>query len=546
MRTMKLVFVAVVFLSAAPVVGQVDLAKLANYANQPVPDYITKDNTPVDNPITDEGANLGRILFFDRALASNNAVACSSCHFQSSAFSDFTRVSFGVNGATERHSMRLINGRFAESLHFLWDERALTLEEQTTMPIHDHAELGFSGTQGDGDIDDLIEKLEGIPYYDILFTQAFGDPAISEDRMQRAMAQFVRSIQSFDSKYDEGRAQVSDELTPFPNFTAEENAGKLLFNTDFKTTPGTANGIPVAVRVSGGLNCSACHRPPEFDIDPGTQNNGIIDMLLSNEPDPDNTRSPSLRDLLNAEGNTNGGAFHTGLPGEGIKAVTEHYNLPFDPTHGPNPSLDPRLKPDGNPQFLDITTQEEAQLEAFIRTLTGTDVYTNPKWSNPFQSNGDLVLVRTTAPESYEVTRGTYASGDETNLAESDNSDLSVRRANTDVQSRVEIEVESTSVFDAPEQMTFIVEASVFARSEVTQSVELFNHLSESWEQVDSRIAAQFSDATTEIQIPGDVSRFISGQGKRVLARVSFVSINPRQRFSANVDVLNWKIQQRY
>lgn len=78
--------------------GTIDLDNLLNYANQDIPDYITKDNTPSDNPITDEGATLGRVLFYDKKLSVNNTTSCGSCHIQEHAFSDLDTVSVGLNG----------------------------------------------------------------------------------------------------------------------------------------------------------------------------------------------------------------------------------------------------------------------------------------------------------------------------------------------------------------------------------------------------------------------------------------------------------------
>ena len=179
----------------------IDLQNLFNYEDQAIPNYITKDNTD-GNPITNEAATLGRVLFYDTQLSSANTISCSSCHIQEFAFGDTSIVSVGVNGVTGRHSMRLVNSRFSDEAKFFWDERAGTLEAQSTMPIMDHVEMGYSGTNGDPDFNQLIEKLDTVSYYDDLFRLAFGDEEITESRMQIALAQFIRSIQSFDSPYD--------------------------------------------------------------------------------------------------------------------------------------------------------------------------------------------------------------------------------------------------------------------------------------------------------------------------------------------------------
>jgi cytochrome c peroxidase len=354
--------------------GKIDLSNLSNYANQSKPAYITKDNT-AGNPITDKGATLGRVLFYDKNLSSNNTISCSSCHIQANAFSDDAIASDGVNGTTTRHSMRLVNSRFSNERKFFWDERAATLEAQTSDPIKNHIEMGFSGTSGDGSITTLIAKLQGIGYYKELFKYVYGSEEITEPKLQNALAQFIRSIQSFDSKYDVGRATVQNDNQPFSNFTAQENQGKNLF-----LTPPVFNAS--GVRTSGGFGCAGCHAAPEFDIDPNTRNNGVIGVLNGTGIDITNTKAPSLRDLLNSNGSPNGPMMHTGSFAT-LQNVIGHYGtITIAPR---NTNLDPRLTPNGFGQQLNITATEVNALTAFIKTLTGTNVYVDPKWSNPFK-----------------------------------------------------------------------------------------------------------------------------------------------------------------
>ena len=199
--------------------SSINLDNLDNYANQSVPAYITKNNSQ-GNLITNAGATLGRVLFYDKKLSSNNTISCSSCHIQSKAFGDGSIASQGVNGRTGRHSMRLINVRFANERKFFWDERAINLETQTTMPIKDHGEMGFSGQNGDLSFADLIVKLTAVGYYKELFKFVYGSEEITEVKIQNALSQFIRSIQSFDSKYDAGRVLAPNEAQPFTNFTA--------------------------------------------------------------------------------------------------------------------------------------------------------------------------------------------------------------------------------------------------------------------------------------------------------------------------------------
>jgi len=349
--------------------SNIDLDNLPNYANQAVPNYITKDNTG-GNIITDNGAALGRILFYDKALSINNEISCSSCHVQANGFSDMDVQSQGVDGVTERHSMRLINARFSDEDRFFWDERANSLEDQSTQPIQDHIEMGFSGENGDPSFTDLIIKMNGLDYYPIMFTQAFGNSTISEPRMQQALAQFIRSIQSFDSRFDQGRAQVNNNNNNFPNYTAAENAGKNLF----LAPPQFNNGV----RIGGGAGCQGCHQAPEFSINDISRNNGVIVTADGTSTDLTNTKAPSLRDVVDANGNVNGPLMHSGSFTSLLQVINHYNSLTL------NPNLDNVLRPGGNAQQLMLTDAEKANLVAFLETLSGSNVYIDEKWSDPF------------------------------------------------------------------------------------------------------------------------------------------------------------------
>ena len=354
---------------------KINLDDLENYANQTIPSYITKDNG-INNPITDKGATLGRVLFYDKNLSADKSISCASCHKQEHAFGDNSVGSTGINGITGRQSMRLVNNRFARESKYFWDERATSLEEQTTMPIKDHIEMAFSGSNGDLDFNALLLRLNEISYYKELFTFVYGTDEITEQKMQLALAQFVRSIQSFDSKYDIGRATVNFDIFDFSNYTDQENHGKQLFNLE-------SNYNQNGVRNGGGLGCANCHEGPEFDIDPLSKKNGVIGTLAGNGIDLLNTKSPSLKDLLNNNGEPNTPMMHTGnfLT---LNSVIAHYAV--IPNQPQNSNLDDRLLvPTTNiTQNLNITQSERAALVAFLKTLTGEDVYTNSKWSNPF------------------------------------------------------------------------------------------------------------------------------------------------------------------
>ena len=353
--------------------SKLNLNNLYNYANQTIPIYITKNNVG-GNPITDKGATLGRVLFYDKNLSSNNAISCSTCHNQAKGFADVNTASIGINGTTTRHSMRLINTRFANETKFFWDERATSLENQTTQPIQNHIEMGYSGTNGDGTMATVIAKLQNISYYKELFQFVYGSEVITETKIQLALAQFVRSIQSFDSRYDAGRALAANDGQNFTNFTQQENQGKNLYLTP-PIFDATSN------RTGGGIGCATCHAAPEFDIDPNSRNNGIIGNLGLPGIDITNTRAPSLRDLVDPAGNPNGPMMHIGVFTT-LNTVIGHYGT-INIAPG-NTNLDPRLRPNGIGQKLNVNATEVQAVIAFLKTLSGNNVYTDPKWSSPF------------------------------------------------------------------------------------------------------------------------------------------------------------------
>ncbi|HEY0779540.1 MAG TPA: cytochrome-c peroxidase [Gemmatirosa sp.] len=156
----------------------------------------TTDNTAAANPITAAGATLGRVLFYDPRLSANDGIACAGCHIQALGFSDVPRLSVGfAGGSTARHSTGLANARFYQRGHFFWHERAATLAGQVVQPIQNTTEMGMT-------LDALVLKLTATPYDGPLFTSAFGTPTVTNDRIARAVAQYVRSLVSAGSRSD--------------------------------------------------------------------------------------------------------------------------------------------------------------------------------------------------------------------------------------------------------------------------------------------------------------------------------------------------------
>jgi len=339
-----------------------------NYANQILPAFLQAPpisgqiNAPANNTITDNGATLGRILFYDKNLSFTNTVSCASCHKHELGFADATVLSKGfAGGNTGRNSMGLTNARYYPNGKFFWDERAATLEAQTLIPIQDHTEMGMA-------LDSLEKKLSKLAYYNSLFNNAFGSSTITSDRISKALSQYVRSIVSYQSKYDDGRAAFAPNVGPgnvdFANFTTEENRGKQLF-------------------FSPQLACAACHGTETFTA-ADAKNNGL-DATTIDAGVGAITGNPNLNGLFKVNSIKNieltapymhDGRFTT------LEQVVEHYNSGVKA----HPNLSNVLKdPLGNPRRLNLSVADKAALVAFLKTLTDRKLCSDEKFSNPFK-----------------------------------------------------------------------------------------------------------------------------------------------------------------
>ena len=326
-----------------------------------------QDNTPATNPVTDAGATLGRVLFYDKRLSANNTVACVSCHQPEHGFSDPAPLSTGfAGGLTGRNSMGLTSARYYLRGSFFWDERAATLEEQVLQPIQNEVEMGMT-------LPALVTKLSAEDYYAELFTAAFGDSTVTSDRISRALAQFVRSIVSSNSKYDTG-VPVN-----FTNFTAEEQLGRQVF-----------------LGQVGNATCVACHGTDNFVPGNAVHNNGIenpsvdrgVGAITGNPADDGKFKVPSLRNIELTAPYMHDGRFAT------LEEVVEFYNSGVQPH--PNLSAPLRNPPGGpgagQPRRLNLTTAQKAALVAFLKTLTDRTVTEDPRFADPFRNSDTLVL----------------------------------------------------------------------------------------------------------------------------------------------------------
>ncbi len=337
----------------------------ANYSIIPLPNHLLtplitgQNNTPVTNPTSDPGAELGRVLFYDKRLSLNQTVSCSSCHQAEHGFSDPRQFSVGFEGGlTSRNSMGLTSARYYPRRHFFWDERANTLEDQVLQPIQNSVEMGMT-------LAALNTRLAAEPFYQNLFTRAFGTSSVTSNRISLALAQFVRSIVSYQTKYDQGVA------VNFTNFTAEENLGRQIFNGQV-----------------GNATCTACHGTDNF-VPNNINNNGLenpyvdkgIGALTGNPQDEGLFKVPSLRNIELTAPYMHDGRFAT------LEQVVEFYNSGV--VAHPNLSGPLRAGPPGPGQpvvarRLNLTAGQKTALVAFLKTLTDTTVTTDPKFQDPF------------------------------------------------------------------------------------------------------------------------------------------------------------------
>jgi cytochrome c peroxidase len=325
-------------------------------ARAPVPRHLTgginpaADNTPAANPVTDAGATLGRVLFYDRRLSRNDRVACASCHLQSVGFTDTVPFSRGfAGGVTSRHSMALGNARWYAPGRFFWDHRAATLEDQVLQPIADEVEMGLTQDQ-------LVAKVEAASFYAPLLTAAFGTAEVTPDRLARALAQFVRSLVTGRSRFDR-----AFELGP-PNAP----------NFDAVFTPLERQGLDL---FNGRAGCARCH-VGNAHVSEAPINTGLDAISADIGAGGARFKAPSIRNVGVRTRFMHDGRFTS------LEQVVDFYNSGVQA----NPGLDARLRTiDGRPIRLNLSLTERDALVAFMRTLTDSTFLADPRFSDPFR-----------------------------------------------------------------------------------------------------------------------------------------------------------------
>ena len=290
------------------------------------------------NPVTEEGFELGRKLFYDPILSRDNTISCSSCHLQATGFTHVDHeLSHGIEGKIgTRNSLALMN--LAWSKDFMWDGGVNHLEVQPLNPITSPLEM-------DENLEHIVQKLQQTQDYPGLFERAFGSSNITGQLTLKALSQFVVMLKSSNSEYD----QVIRKET---SFNEQEQKGYDLFKQ----------------------HCASCHQEPLFSsnqfeynglsIDPTLNDIGRMKITGRNE-DSLRFKVPTLRNIQFTFPYMHDGRYKT------LTEVVKHYN-----TLSHNKLLPKELsKP------MNLSDNDRVDIVAFLKTLTDTEFLFNPKFS---------------------------------------------------------------------------------------------------------------------------------------------------------------------
>lgn len=306
----------------------------------PVPKGWPKPNKKLfsKNPITEEGFELGKKLFYDGNLSQDGFVSCASCHQQFAGFATFDHdVSHGVNNSfTTRNAPALFNLAWMDEFH--WDGGVNHLEVQPLSPLTAPNEMGEN-------IENVIAKLNADPEYPPLFKKAFGTDKITTQNMLKALSQYTGSLVSANSKYDQ---VMRGEKT----FTKIEEKGYELFKA----------------------NCEVCHKEPFF-TDFSYRNNGLTlnrfkDVgrmtITGKAEDSLKFKVPSLRNIQVSYPYMHDGRIFS------VPQVLDHYTSGIQKDQ---PTLDPILKKD-----IVLSQREKYEIMYFLNTLTDSTFLKNPDY----------------------------------------------------------------------------------------------------------------------------------------------------------------------
>lgn len=315
---------------------------------------------PADNPTTEEGAELGRFLFYETKLSGNNSMSCGSCHQQDMAFTDGRALAVGIQGKAHRRSaMSLANLLWVTQLN--WDGSATSLEKQARVPIENEVELHQN-------LAEAMQELQATTEYPPMFKKAFGSEIITEENLLKALAQFQRTLISGNSRYDR---YLLDKETLSP----DEFEGMKLFLTHPEPGEGLRGG-----------NCGDCHGGTLLSmqtfhnngLDATLKDNGLGD--ITGNPNHNGLfRAPSLRNIALTAPYMHDGRFKT------LEEVLDHYN---DHMQYDSPNLSPLIVEASNEvggKTLMITPEEKRKIIAFLHTLTDHTFVSDKRFSDPFK-----------------------------------------------------------------------------------------------------------------------------------------------------------------
>ncbi len=345
-----------------------------------LPEGFPTPKVPDDNPMSEVKVELGRHLFYDVRLSENGTQSCGSCHLQSLAFTDGRAQAVGSTGEVHRRSaMGLTNVAFTPALNWA-SSVVVTLEHQALGPLFGEApvELGMGGREAL-----LLERLRGDGRYPALFAEAFlaDEEPIRVATVTRALSAFQRSLISGSSPYDRwvyggDGAAVGDDV---------KRGRELFFSEKFECfhCHGGFNFADSVQHDGSTIAQLMFHNTGLYNVD----GNGAYPpsdvglMELSDRPqDMGRFRAPTLRNIAVTAPFMHDGSIAT------LSEVLDHYARGGrEITSGPNAGLGwmSPLKSEFVHGFA-LSSQERADLLAFLESLTDEQFLTDPRFSDPF------------------------------------------------------------------------------------------------------------------------------------------------------------------
>ncbi|TNE53640.1 MAG: cytochrome-c peroxidase [Bacteroidetes bacterium] len=324
-----------------------------------VPSHFPAMPIPPDNPMSLEGVELGRKLFYDKQLSLDYSISCASCHDQSRAFSDSVAYSKGVNGTLgQRNAMALFNLGWQKS--FFWDGRAHTLEEQILEPVPNPIEMHL-------DWETALQRISSDPFYQQEFKKVFNSESPGKEEVSKAIAQFLRTLISGKSKFD--------VMYKIANSLSLDASEKVISN---QITPQEWAGYDLFKSLNGA-DCFHCHNGPLMQVQ-GFSNNGLdqsppdpgYGFLTGKAEDQGKFKIPSLRNIALTAPYMHDGRFAT------LDEVIEQYSSGVQ-----NTTLTDPLMEFAHQGGVQLSEEEKQALKAFLHCLTDEQFVKDQRFADP-------------------------------------------------------------------------------------------------------------------------------------------------------------------